>query len=52
MTGKQTVAGSRQAYAGQIKAMMAKQPAPYTEGLKFDVPTGKVGFTDEPAKGM
>ena len=52
VTGKQTVAGARQAYAGQIKAMMAKQPAPYTEGLKFDVPTGKVGFTDEPAKGM
>ena len=52
VTGKQTVAGARQEYAAQIKAMMAKQPAPYTEGLKFDVPTRNVGFSDEPAPGM
>lgn len=52
VTGKQTVAGARQEYARQIKAMMGGQPAPYTDGLKFTVPTGKTGYTDSPAAGM
>ncbi len=52
VTGKQTVNGARGEYAAQIKAMMAKQPAPYTEGIKFTKPTGGAGFTDSPAQGM
>jgi len=52
VTGKQTVSGARAEYARQIKAMMGGQPAPYTERLKFDVPSGNVGYADSPAKGM
>lgn len=52
VTGKQTVNGARAEYASQIKAMMAKESAPYTEGIKFTVPKGDTGYTDSPAKGM
>ncbi len=52
VVGKLTVDGARAEYARQIKAKMANQSAPYTEGIKFTLPTGATGFTDSPAPGM
>jgi len=48
VTGKQTVAGARKMYGEQITAMKAKRPAPYTEKLVFQVPTGSTGDPDRP----
>lgn len=45
-TGERTVEDARRMYAEQIKAMMAGQPAPYTEGLMF-TPPATAGYTDQ-----
>jgi len=49
VTGKRTPEDARMMYAAQIKAMMAKQPAPYTEKLLFAPPMGGTADPDHPA---
>ncbi|MDQ3698067.1 MAG: hypothetical protein M3373_08600 [Gemmatimonadota bacterium] len=48
-TGKTTAEDARKEYAKQAMAFMNKQPAPYTEGLKFTVPRGGTADPDTPA---
>ncbi len=40
VTGKRAVDDARKMYGEQIMAMKAKRPAPYTEKLLFQVPSG------------
>lgn len=47
-SGKRTVEDARKMYGEQIMAMKAKQPAPYTEKLLFQVPMGGTGDPDHP----
>jgi len=49
VTGKRSVNDARTEYARQIKAMMAKQPAPLTERLMFSPMKGNSGDPDRPA---
>lgn len=49
--GKRSVDDARAKYGEQIKAMMAKQPAPYTEKLLFNV-TSNTQDADKPLPGM
>ncbi len=46
-TGNRSVAAARKMYGEQIKAMMAKQPAPYTERLMF-APMPNAADPDQP----
>jgi hypothetical protein len=48
VTGRRTVQQAREEYARQAMAFMNKQPAPYTEGLKFTVPSGGTRDPDAP----
>jgi len=53
VTGRRTVQQAREEYARQAMAFMNQQPAPYTEGLKFTVPSGGTRDPDAPmAPGM
>ncbi len=45
--GKRTVDDARQFYAETATAFMMSRPAPYTEGLRFEVPGGGTADTDE-----
>ena len=49
VTGKRSVNDARTEYARQIKAMMAKQPAPLTERLMFQPMKGNSADPDRPA---
>lgn len=49
--GKSTVEQARRKYGEQIKAMMAKKPAPLTAGLLFTV-SGSTQDSDKPLPGM
>ena len=48
VAGRRTVQQAREEYARQAMAFMNKQPAPYTEGLKFTVPSGGTRDPDAP----
>jgi hypothetical protein len=47
VTGKHTVEEARQFYAEMAVAFMMNRPAPYTERLQFEVPTGDTADLDE-----
>ena len=47
-TGRRTVQQAREEYARQAMAFMNQQPASYTEGLKFTVPSGGTRDADAP----
>jgi hypothetical protein len=48
VTGKLTVDAARAEYSRQAMAFMSQQPAPYTEGLKFNVARGGTADPDVP----
>jgi len=48
VSGRRTVQQAREEYARQAMAFMNRQPAPYTEGLKFTVPSGGTRDPDAP----
>ncbi len=50
--GDRDVEGARKEYAQQIKAMMNKESAPLTEGLKFEKPSGDTASPDKPSELM
>lgn len=52
VTGKRSVDDARQEYGKQAMAFMKKEPAPYTEGLKFEVPKGGTADPDQRVVGM
>ncbi|MGI8616092.1 MAG: hypothetical protein ACR2L4_04825 [Actinomycetota bacterium] len=45
--GATSVDDARRTYTEQAMAAMMGKPAPYTEGLRFDVPRGGTGDPDE-----
>ena len=47
VTGKRNVEEARQFYAETAVAFMMNRPAPYTERLQFEVPTGDTADLDE-----
>jgi hypothetical protein len=47
VTGKRTVEEARKFYAETAVAFMMNRPAPYTERLQFEVPTGDTADLDE-----
>ncbi len=51
VTGARTVEDARREYAEQAMAFMLRHPAPYTEGLRFDVPHGGTADRDETKMG-
>lgn len=50
-TGARTVEEARKEYAEQATAFMLKRPAPYAEGLQFEVPQGGTADLDETKMG-
>ncbi len=51
VTGARTADEARHEYAEQAMAFMMKKPAPYTEGLRFEVPRGGTADLDTPKMG-
>ena len=51
VTGQRTWEDARREYAEQATAFMLKRPAPYTEGLRFDVARGGTADLDTPKMG-
>ena len=51
VTGARTVDDARREYAEQATAFMLKREAPYTEGLRFEVPRGVTADKDHPKMG-
>jgi hypothetical protein len=51
VTGARTVDDARREYAEQATAFMLKRAAPYTEGLRFEVPRGGTADLDQPKIG-
>jgi hypothetical protein len=47
VTNLRTVEDARREYAQQAMAFVQKKPAPYTEGLRFEVPRGKTADLDD-----
>ena len=47
VTGRRSVEEARKHYAETATAFMMNRPAPYTEGLKFEVPHGGTADLDE-----
>ncbi|MFN2567585.1 MAG: hypothetical protein ABR499_21535 [Gemmatimonadaceae bacterium] len=51
VTGARSVDDARREYAEQAMAFMLKKPAPYTEGLRFEVARGGTADLDRPKMG-